>query len=111
MQILDGARRLRAALEASADALARPSLDALLASELAVEAALAELPPVGTLTAEDRALVRAELDGARSALLRCRRLGSGLTDFIRLSFEAQGRVPGYGQPEPVYAGRALNERV
>jgi hypothetical protein len=103
--------RLRAALEEAAGALASPSLDRLLASELAIEEALAELPPLEHVDPAERALVRAELERVRVALLRCRRLGSGLGDFIRLSFEAHGRSSGYGHPEPVFAGRALNQRV
>jgi len=47
--------------------------------------------------------------------LRCRRLGSALSDFIRLSFEAQGRAPGYGPRDGAaplaYAGRGLNTRA
>lgn len=103
--------RLRRALEASADALASPTLDGLLAAELAIEGALADLPPLESVDSPERALVRAELDRARAALLRCRRLGSALGDFIRVSFEAHGRSSGYGHYEPVFAGRALNERV
>lgn len=103
--------RLRGALEQSAEALAAPSLAPLLACEAAIEGALADLPRLGELDPDQRASVRAELDRARSALLRCRRLGSALGDFIRVSFEAQGRVVGYGRPEAAYAGHAFNERV
>ena len=109
--ILPAIVRLRSALEASADALASPTLDGLLAAELAIEGALADLPPLDDAAAPERALARAELDRARAALLRCRRLGSALGDFVRLSFEAHGRSSGYGSYEPVIAGRTLNERV
>ena len=109
--ILPALVRLRSALEASADALASPTVDGLLAAELAIEGALAELPPLDQAAASDRALARAELERARAALLRCRRLGSALGDFVRLSFEAHGRSSGYGPFEPAIAGRALNERV
>ena len=103
--------RLRIALEQAADSLASPRLDTLLACEGLVEAALADLPPLGNLSTGERAAVRAELDRARAALLRCRRLGSSLGDFIRLSFEAQGRTPGYGRADLAYAGQGFNQRV
>jgi hypothetical protein len=109
---VQAANRLRGALELAADALASPRLDTLLACEAAIEEALSDLPPLDHLTQSERALVRGELDRARAALLRCRRLGSSLGDFIRLSFEAQGRAHGYGGgDELAFAGRALNERV
>jgi hypothetical protein len=108
---LEAAVRLRSALEATAEALAAPDLSALLASEAAVETALAELPPLDRLEPAQRASVRAELDRARGALLRCRRLGSALGDFIRVSFEAQGRGSGYGRPDLTFAGYTFNERV
>ncbi len=108
---LRAAIRLRAALEQTAEALASPNLDTLLACEAAIEGALADLPPLENLEPAQRAFVRIELDRARAALLRCRRLGSALGDFIRLSFEAQGRVTGYGRPDVAYAGHAVNERV
>ena len=108
---LQAALRLRTALEQTAEALASPRLEALLASETALEDALGEFPRLEGLDAAGRALVRAELEQARLALLRCRRLGSALGDFVRLSFDAQGRGSGYGRPSVVYAGHALNERV
>jgi hypothetical protein len=108
---LEAAVRLRTALEGAADALAAANLDLLLASEAAIEDALADLPPLEGLDGPDRAALRAELDRVRAELLRCRRLGSGLGDFIRVSFDAQGRGGGYGRPDAAYAGHALNERV
>lgn len=109
---VQAANRLRGALELAADALASPRLDTLLACEAAIEEALSDLPPLEHLPHAERVLVRGELDRARAALLRCRRLGSSLGDFIRLSFEAQGRAQGYGGGEALaFAGRALNERV
>ena len=108
---LAAAARLRDALERTAGALASPDLDALLACESAIEGALADIPPFAGLPAEDRRAIRLELDRARATLLRCRRLGAGLREFVRLSFEAQGRGTGYGRPEPRYAGLALNTRV
>jgi hypothetical protein len=105
------ASRLRGALEQAADALAAPHLDALLACEAAIEQALAELPPLEGLDAGERTLVRGELDRARAAMLRCRRLGTSLGDFIRLTFEAQGRTPGYGRAGIACAGHQFNERM
>jgi hypothetical protein len=46
-------------------------------------------------------------------LLRCQRLGTSLRDYIRLSFEAQGRGEEYGPRQSAleYAGQALNARA
>jgi hypothetical protein len=109
------AAQLREALEQTADALAQARLDSLLAGEATLEHALARLGPVHGLSAAERAVVREELDRARAALLRCRRLGSAMSDFIRLSFDAQGRAPSYGPREgaatPAYAGRGFDTRA
>jgi hypothetical protein len=105
------AGRLRSALEQVAAALAAPRLDTLLACEAAIEEALSDLPPLENLDAAERMIVRGELDRARAALLRCRRLGSSLGDFIRLTFEAQGRSTGYGRTGHAYAGHQFNERM
>jgi len=105
------AAELRASLERTAAALASPDLEALLACEADIERALAAMPAASTLAAEERAVVRAELDSARHALLRCRRLGASLNEFVRLSLEAQGRGAGYGRREPAYAGQSLNARA
>ena len=106
-----GAAALREALDRTAAALASPRVETLLDCEIAIERALADMPPFEGLTPVERTAVRAELDAARSALLRCRRLGAALTEFVRLSFEAQGRGVGYGRTQPVYAGQSLNARV
>jgi hypothetical protein len=105
------AAHLSDALERAAAALASPNLEALLACEAEIETALAALPPVTTFVPEERPAVRAELERARAALRRCRRLGAALNEFVRLSFEAQGRTHGYGRQVPAYAARALNARV
>ena len=109
------AAQLREALEHTADALAHARLDGLLAGEAALEDALANLVPVQGLSAAERTVVRDELERSLAALLRCRRLGSSLTDFVRLSFEAQGRAPGYGPRDGVaplaFAGRGFNTRA
>jgi hypothetical protein len=115
------AGRLREALEQTATALASPRLETLLAGETAIESALSSMPTLDELPADERLVVRRELERARGALLRCRRLGTSLRDYIRLSFEAQGRGGGYGprsgdegprQSTPsTYAGQAINARV
>ena len=121
---MTAASSLREALEHTAAALANPRLETLLTGESAIEAALSSKPihdspastmqALDTLPAEERLAVRRELERARDALLRCRRLGTSLREYIRLSFEAQGRGVDYGpRPSagPAYAGQALNERV
>jgi hypothetical protein len=105
--------RLRAALEKTAAALARPNLEPLLAGESDLEMALADVMAMQSLSVEERNAVRAEVEGARSALLRCRRLGSALDSFVRISLEAQGRSE-YGPRRTAstsYAGQALDARV
>jgi hypothetical protein len=102
---------LREAVERAADALASPRVEALLACEAAIEAALSDVTLPSGLAADERAAVRAEIDAARGALLRCRRLGASLTEFIRLSFESHGGSVGYGSTEPVYSGHTLDARV
>ena len=109
------AAQLREALEHTAAALAEARLDDLLAGEARLEDALASLVPVKGLSPAERIVVREELERALGALLRCRRLGSALSDFVRLSFEAQGRVPGYGPRDGAatlaYAGRGFHTRA
>jgi hypothetical protein len=103
--------RLRVALEQTADALARPDLDALLAGESEIEMALTDLPLMNGLSTDEERAVRIEVERAHDALRRCRRLGSALDNFVRISLEAQGRNE-YG-PRRVssYAGQALDARV
>jgi len=110
---LDAAAGLRQALTQVADALASPGLDALLAGEAAVESALANLPSLTGLGADERARVRLELERARAALLRCRRLGAALTDFTRASLDAQGHTQDYGRDVLTtrLSGRGLNTRA
>jgi len=108
------AATLREALERTATALASPRLETLLDGEAAIEQALSAMPPLETLSGDERLAVRRELERARGALLRCRRLGKSLRDYIRLSFEAQGRGEDYGPRQSAaitYAGQALNARV
>jgi hypothetical protein len=116
--------RLRLALEGAAEALAHAQVEGLLASEGALEFALAELPPMQNLAADERDAVRRELEAAERALLRCRRLGSTLTDYVRLtlaSHAAGTETSGYtnsarsdaplGALHAEYAGRGVNARV
>ena len=111
---LHSAAGLRQALDQVADALASPSVDALLAGEAAIERALADLPKLADLPRAERAHIRIELERAKHALLRCRRLGAALTEFVRVSLDVQERAPGYGRredSESLLSGRALNTRV
>ena len=108
--------RLRLALEGAAEALAHAQVEGLLASEGALEFALAELPPMQGLPSEEREVVRRELEAAERALLRCRRLGSTLTDYVRLTLASHNaQAPsGYSsdaRSETDYAGRTVNARV
>ena len=119
---MDGSRavsatmRLRLALEGAAEALAHAQVEGLLASEGAIEFALAELPQMGSIASDERDAVRRELEAAERALLRCRRLGSTLTDYVRLTLASHGTVTspsGYtpdGRSDE-YAGRGVNARV
>ena len=104
--------RLRAALERTAGALAQPDLEMLLAGESDIEVALAELPATYELSPEERRAVRHEVESAHAALMRCRRLGTALGSFVRISLEAQGRGE-YGPRKAAtpYAGQALDARV
>jgi hypothetical protein len=104
--------RLRLALERTAAALAQPDVEQLLAGESEIEVALADLPAVYSLSDEERRTVRVEVEGAHRALLRCRRLGSALDSFARISLEAQG-CSEYGPRRTAtpYAAQALDARV
>lgn len=106
--------RLKAALEDTAVALAAADLDRLLAAESALQAALHELPSMGAVDPGDRPLFRRELEGAAAALLRCRRLGANLSDFVRISLDAQGHQLGYEPAREAAAalsGRGFTARV
>jgi hypothetical protein len=107
------AANLRGAIERTAAALATPQLEALLAGETAIESALSSMPSLDDVPADERLAVRYELERARGALLRCQRLGASLREYIRLSFEAQGRAEDYGprRSAATFGGQALNARV
>jgi hypothetical protein len=87
--------RLRTALEAVADTLGRADMDGLLAAEQALESALADCARLAAAGGPAPAALRPEIDAARRALMRCRRLGASLGDFARASFEARGLAIGY----------------
>jgi hypothetical protein len=67
---LAAAARLRAALEETATALARPNVEALLASEASLTAAFTAIPTLRTLSRAERAAARAELLNARAPNMR-----------------------------------------
>jgi hypothetical protein len=112
------AARLRAALEDTAAALAGADLDRLLASDALLQKVLGEIHagPVQIRSGPVPATpaLRAEVEHARAALRRCRRLGAVVGDYVRLSLDAQGAGLGYEPSRTAAAalnGRTLNERV
>jgi hypothetical protein len=110
---MDAACALRAALEQAGDGLATANLEGLLASEIALAAALAVLPTERGEADETRDEVLQELVRARSALTRCRRLGGALSEMVRVTMGAQGRIGGYsanGRQETGHAPGALEAR-
>jgi hypothetical protein len=111
---LTAVTRLRAALEDTAIALAAADLDRLLAADTALQAALYALPRLASVDPAERSVFRRELEAAGAALLRCRRLGVGLTDFVRISLEAHGGQLGYEPTRTAAAaltGRGFTQRV
>jgi hypothetical protein len=103
---------LRQTLEETADSLANAHLDRLLACEARIETALMHLPTTG-YPADARQMILAEVEQARAALVRCRRLGLALTEFIRLGLAAQGLEGLYGRDTagPVPEIHTLNTTV
>src|SRR5437868_4738667 len=87
--------RLRASLDAIAAALQSPNLDALLAAELDLSAALDGVARLGAVSLQERGAVRDELVRARAALSRCRTLGSVVDDVAEALLIAQGRAGDY----------------
>ena len=92
---LASAASLRHSLEEAADALARADLPGLLACEARIESALTNFSTY-PLSSEASSGLAAELDLARAALVRCRRLGFALNDFVRLGLAMHGFGGGYG---------------
>ena len=91
------ALRLRTELESLAGALAGVQLDALLTSETGLADTLSEVMRPAPGGPWDRAATARELAVARATLMRCRRLGSTLSEVVRVSLAAQGRGTGYGR--------------
>ncbi len=95
---------LRDTLEETAHALAHAHLESLLTCEAKIETALMQLPTQG-LSADVRGMVVAEVELARAALVRCRRLGQALDEFVRLGLAAQAAGSGYGRDSGYPASR------
>ena len=112
--VVVAASRLRAAVEETAAALAGADLQRLLASDAQLQKALNEIPSFATLTADERTQLRHEVESAQAAMRRCRRLGTALTDVVRLSLDAQGQGLGYEPARTAAAaltGRTFNGRA
>jgi len=116
---LVAAENLRTALEATANALAQSNLDGLLEAETALTNAFAGL---STLRAAEGAAngsalpdaLRDDLLAAQAALVRCRRLGTALGEFVRLSFDARGQSTTYNLAATVaneLTGRGFHTRA
>lgn len=113
--VLDQARELREVLEALATALGRGDATAVLASEPALQAAVAADGLAGALTDEDRPAMAAELQLARAALARCRALGAATAELTGVTLDVLGGIGSYsrhgaGQPRAP-RGRDLHARV
>lgn len=96
IRALQAASALRTAVERVADGLATSCLEDVLAGEAGLATALSAVPDFTGLAPMERAAVQDEFAHARRALLRCRRLGAALADFVRISLEAHGHEQGYG---------------
>lgn len=99
--LLAAAAALRQAVEQSASALAAPTVEGLLASEVAVGEALAALAPILAGHIEpgsdaERAALRQEIEATRQGLIRCRRLGTSLSEFIRIGRQVHDDCLAYG---------------
>jgi hypothetical protein len=92
-------RRIREALQATADALGSAHIEALAANDAVLAAAVAHLPDLRATAplVEERPAYRDELQRTRVALLRCLQLGASLNEFARATLVAQGRAGAYGR--------------
>jgi hypothetical protein len=107
----EGTHELRVALERTATAMGQARLDDLLAAGEALELALTRLPHGMATSTEDADRLRAEIDAARAALLRCRRLGVSLTSFVRATLDTHGVGSTYDAAPAAasaLAGRGVN---
>ena len=111
--VVVAASRLRAAIEEAAAALGGADLDRLLASDALLQKVLTQIPRPASIPAAARPLLRQEIEDARSALRRCRRLGASLNDFARFTREAQGDSGYHPTQIPAAAlnGRAFNQKA
>lgn len=110
----NAAARVRAAVEATANALARADLDALLSAEAGLTSVFNDLSLLRSLDPDQCRVLRDELLATQVALARARRLGASLGDYVRLSLEARGQGAGY-DPAPLAAatltGRGFQTRA
>jgi hypothetical protein len=91
--VVSDVRRL---LDAIGDALVEGQVDALLAVERELGAAVHRLAALEAgVAASDRGTVRAEIEAARGALTRCRRLGSMLERLALSALSDQPRSGAY----------------
>ena len=116
MSALSATARVRAALEAVAEALRVPDLGRILAAEEELSAALNALGRISSVDAQERAPLLQELIGSRAALTRCRTLGSSIDAITHASLVSQGRSAEYDRagvrPAPVGAhGRQVKARM
>ena len=109
-QVVEATGHLREVLERTADALAAADLHALLRSEVDLALALTNVTPPRALTPDERIAIRDEVEGLQQALVRCRRLGGALLDVVRVSQEAQGRIPAYGRGDAAAAPHRVDTR-
>jgi hypothetical protein len=109
-QVVQATGHLREVLERTAEALAAADLEALLRSEVDLALAITNVTPSRALTPDDRVAIRAEVEGLQQALVRCRRLGGVLLDVVRVSQEAQGRMPAYGRGDAAASPRRVDTR-
>ncbi|MEW6321196.1 MAG: hypothetical protein AB1635_08905 [Acidobacteriota bacterium] len=104
--------RLRTVLDQLGDALRDADLTRLLAAESGLAAALAAFH--GPLDAPvDQAALASEIQALRRSLDRCRRLGTTVDDFLRLSTGVLTPAPSYdraGRERDAAPARVLEAR-
>jgi hypothetical protein len=105
--LLTAAAGLRTALEQAGDGLATARLDAVLDSEISLAAALAVLPTERGEVDTERDQILQELVRARTALMRCRRLGGALSEMARVTLGARGMIGAYCADGRQRTGQAL----
>jgi len=108
MSALTATARVRASLDAIACILLAPDLDDLLAVEQELGAALNAMGRVRCVDADERVAMRQELLRMRTALVRCRALGSVLDDVTQATLVSHGRGADYDRAgsRTVRAGRS-----